>query len=210
MKLSKHFIDSESVFIHIPKSAGVSFSVGLYGIALGHHSAHEYYTNNKSQWNNLFSFTVVRNPLDRFLSAYNFLKNGGINKYDKKFCYNYKLNETNINIFIEKFFKEMNLKFIKPYIHFIPQHKFILHKRKRYSLISKIYKFENLESEYTSIINDIKLKNSKFNPLVKMLPSINKTKYNLAQQTYKDEITEDNIRKIKDFYYLDYQMFGYL
>ena len=210
MQLSKPFLDSKSIFIHIPKSAGVSFSVGLYGIALGHHTAHEYYINNKNEWNNLFSFTIVRNPLDRFLSAYNFLKNEGINKFDKQFCNRHKLNAVDINTFINNFISEIRFKIFKPYIHFIPQHKFILHKRKNYSLISKIYKFESLETEYQNIIRDIKLNNPKFNPVKNNLPNINRTNYDFSKKSNHNDISEDNIKKIKDFYYLDYQMFGYV
>lgn len=111
------------------------------------------------------------------------MKNGGFSNCDSHFCLTHRLNEININVFIEKYFTKIRAKFIKPHIAFIPQNKFILHKRDNYCLISKIYKFESLESEYVSIINDIKIKNPEFNPLKKNLPSLNRTNYSVAKKT---------------------------
>ena len=209
MKLSKNFKDNKSVFIHIPKAAGNSFSIGLYGISNGHHTAFDYYKDNKKEWEKLFSFTVVRNPLDRFLSAYNFLKNNGVNKFDERFSSQQNLKETNVNIFIDKFFNNRN-RFFKPYIHFIPQINFIIHRKYKYSLISRVYKFESLEDSYKDIVRDIKLVNPKFEPLYDSLPKINETKTKFSEKTTLDEITDANIKIIKDFYNDDYQMFGYL
>ena len=209
MKLSKNFKDNKSAFIHIPKSAGNSFSTGLYGIVNGHHTAFDYYKDNKKEWEKLFSFTVVRNPLDRFLSAYNFLKNNGVNKFDERFSIQQNLKNTNVNIFIDKFFNNRN-RFFKPYLHFIPQINFILHRKYKYSLISRVYKFESLEDSYKDIVRDIKLVNPKFEPLCYSLPKINETKTKFSEKTTLDEITDANIKIIKDFYNDDYQMFGYL
>ena len=108
MKLSKNFKDSQSVFVHIPKAAGNSLAIGLYGLSFGHHTAYDYYINNKKEWEKVFSFTVVRNPLDRFLSAYNFLMNNGVNKFDERFSIQQNLKNTNVNIFIDKFFNNRN------------------------------------------------------------------------------------------------------
>lgn len=43
---------------------------------------YQYEEWNKGAFNNYFKFTVVRNPLDRLVSAYFFLKDGGRNKHD--------------------------------------------------------------------------------------------------------------------------------
>ena len=209
MKLANNFRYNQSVFIHIPKAAGNSFSIGLYGIDNGHYTAFDYYKDNKKEWEKLFSFTVVRNPLERFLSAYNFLKNNGVNKFDKQFSIKQNLKNTNVNIFIDKYFNNRN-RFSKTYLHFIPQINFILHQKYQHSLISRVYKFESLEDSYKDIVRDIKLVNPRFEPLHDSLPKINETKTKFAEKTSLDEINDKNIKIIKDYYSADYQMFGYL
>jgi len=210
MKLSKNFKDSQSVFVHIPKAAGNSLAIGLYGLSFGHHTAYDYYRNNKKEWEKVFSFTVVRNPLDRFLSTYNFLKIGGVSKFDKRFSQKHRLKTINVNTFIDKFFNNIRFKIYKPYIHFIPQNQFIIHKKYKYSLITKVYKFESLEDSYKNIVRDIRLINPKFIPLHDDLPKINKTKIVFSEKTSIDEISDENIKRIKNYYYEDYQMFGYI
>jgi hypothetical protein len=65
------------VFVHIPKAAGMSISHAVYGeqmkhasIRLLHHVAH-------GKLANLPSFAVLRDPADRFLSAYRYARAGG-------------------------------------------------------------------------------------------------------------------------------------
>ena len=65
------------VFIHIPKAAGTSISRELYGRTLGHYSFQELERWAPSVLTGCIVFTVVRNPYDRALSAYDFARSGG-------------------------------------------------------------------------------------------------------------------------------------
>lgn len=64
--------DRRAIFVHIPKTGGSSIR-RLLGLALGdysHPTAREYETAYPEAWREYFKFAVVRNPWDRFVSAY--------------------------------------------------------------------------------------------------------------------------------------------
>lgn len=64
------------VFIHVPKAAGTSVNKSLYGRTLGHYSATEIMRTFPNLWTHGFTFSLVRNPWDRILSAYRFSRLG--------------------------------------------------------------------------------------------------------------------------------------
>lgn len=76
----KPFDESKSIFVHIPKCAGVSINKSLYGnLAGGHTTFDEYIIIFEPKCiENYFKFTFVRNPWDRVVSAYFFLQKGGV------------------------------------------------------------------------------------------------------------------------------------
>lgn len=75
------------IFVHIPKTAGISISRSIFGnLGGGHTKIRDYeLIFSAKDFNNYFKFTFVRNPWDRIFSAYRFLKNGGINEEDNLF-----------------------------------------------------------------------------------------------------------------------------
>lgn len=64
------------IFVHVPKAAGTSINKALYGRTLGHYRAADIKTKFPGLYNRLLSFSAVRNPWDRVLSAYRFAKIG--------------------------------------------------------------------------------------------------------------------------------------
>jgi len=65
------------LFIHVPKAAGTSVSRAIYGENIGHFTAQFYRDLSKREFNKYFKFAIVRNPWDRAVSAYHFVKQGG-------------------------------------------------------------------------------------------------------------------------------------
>lgn len=62
------------IFIHIPKNAGSSITKSLYNSGLSHTSALYYKLIDRQSFNEIESFALFRDPIDRFCSAFNYLK----------------------------------------------------------------------------------------------------------------------------------------
>jgi chondroitin 4-sulfotransferase 11 len=66
-----HYDETRTLFIHIPRTAGGSISDALYdGRDTGHIPARVYRAFDPDKFRDYFSFAFVRNPFDRFVSAY--------------------------------------------------------------------------------------------------------------------------------------------
>lgn len=66
------------IFIHIPKSAGTTVANEVLGRRAGHFTAEEICNEiGFEEFNSMFSFSVVRNPYDRLVSAYHYARQGG-------------------------------------------------------------------------------------------------------------------------------------
>lgn len=85
-KFPECFQKTGVVFIHVPKAAGTSINLALYGRGGDHISLAEYWRKFPHSMRGLKTFAVVRDPLDRFASAFYYLKAGGINEVDSRFA----------------------------------------------------------------------------------------------------------------------------
>ena len=65
------------LFIHIPKNAGTNISKQIYGRYIGHRTAAWYLAADEQMFMGKASFALCRDPYDRFISAFNFVFNGG-------------------------------------------------------------------------------------------------------------------------------------
>lgn len=66
------------IFVHVPRVAGTSISRALYGPACTHHLSMRYYrTLDPDFCARAPSFALLRDPIDRFASAYFFVRAGG-------------------------------------------------------------------------------------------------------------------------------------
>lgn len=71
------FRETGSIFIHVPKAAGTSISLALYGGNIGHRRAADYERISRREFGRYYRFGFVRNPWDRLVSAYEFARSGG-------------------------------------------------------------------------------------------------------------------------------------
>jgi hypothetical protein len=79
--------DLGCIFIHIPKCAGNAVQKSLFGdIIFGHQTIRQHQVAlPKSAYENAWKFTVTRDPWERIVSAWRFLKAGGFHKNDEKY-----------------------------------------------------------------------------------------------------------------------------
>ena len=74
------------IYVHIPKAGGTSVSTWLHGRSLSHRTARviKFWHPVRTRRANVFA--VVREPVSRFLSAFDYLKSGGGNAGDLAFA----------------------------------------------------------------------------------------------------------------------------
>ena len=193
--------DKRIIFVHIPKNAGSSIFDSLYNVNKDVSSDHkpiEFYYMHKELNHPLKSFAVVRNPWDRFISIFFYIKRHSTNPHknstiQKFFTY---INQfKNVNEFILKEFSSNKIFSYKSNI-FWPQYKYITNNKKRI-IVDHIIKFETLNE-------DIKELSKKLNLTIN-LPHLNKSNHN-HHSTYYTEETKEIIGKI---YKTDIELFGY-
>ena len=189
------FFKSKSIFIHIPKTAGVSLVKAIYGdVTLeGHRS---FYFNSialNTKNDKYFSFTFVRNPFDRLYSAFTFLQDGGINNHDR-LAFQSHLSE--FNDFEDFVLNGLNTKLIYQITHLIPQHEYLC-DRSGSILVDFVCRFENLD-------NDILLLSKKLKKDI-ILSHHNYKK----KRDYKEVYTKKMIDKVYQIYQKDINIFQY-
>lgn len=174
---------SRLLFVHIPKTAGVTIRVAL-GIwpsdswkrvyYLGHDPYHVLKQNNKIE-KDVFKFTVVRNPFTRIYSYYDHYKRF----YFKQISFNNFLKN------IEK--RQLSNNSLVS----LDQSFYIFENGK--SELDKIYRFENLkEFEYD------------FN-----MPLINLNDGCYTSEDYYKDYTEENKDLVRKIYARDFRNLGY-
>ena len=184
------------IFIHVPKTGGVSVRLPLFNKKIGPHTTAMRRREELGQrYDELFSFAFVRNPWDRLVSTFHFLNKKGIGNRDDIILY---------KRYIEKYFgnfhdfvKYENQNFEK-ILHARPQHEFICNKRGRI-IVNFVGRFEHLEKDFSYIGRWIGVQ-------PQQLPHINKSDHKHYQEYYDDE-TKEIVAKLykKDIEYFRYR-----
>lgn len=196
-KAFNFYSNNKVLFIHIPKTAGVSLHYGLFERdSFGHIPYTDFqilYGNKKL--NNLFKFCFVRNPYERVFSAYHYIKRGGRGKPLDLEYFNILSKCENFEIFIKEFLERKEIREME---HFRTQSYYLRNKNNLILDMDFIGRFETLDEDYKFLIKKIKGK-------TEQLPSknLNKTKpiFSLSKEQ------KDIIYKIyeEDFINFKYQ-----
>tara|TARA_B100001964_G_scaffold87320_1_gene98270 strand:+ start:4855 stop:5544 length:690 start_codon:yes stop_codon:yes gene_type:complete len=183
-----------SIFVHIPKTAGTSISMALLGIDVPSHlTIHDYkILFGGVKIKNFFKFTFVRNPWDKILSSYIFLKSMPVDKFPAcKIVRNY----SDFNIFVKSWINEDNI-FLNH--HFWPQYHFICGRNLKPN-VDFIGYFENLYEDYDYVRHKLNMGGE--------LAHLNKSiKTSNDYHDYYDSETKEIIRNV---YEKDIELFGY-
>lgn len=168
------------IFIHIPKTGGLSIRKSLFNIPGNkycHVKPNEFYHDLFFKKLNYFKFTFIRNPWDRFVSSYFYIK-----QYPHLFKeYNYINKFDNINSFIlnvdkKKLFKSI---YFKPQVNWIKNYKY-----------NYIGRFENLQDDFYILCEKLNIEKIK---LKKINETLNKKK---AYQEYYNKKTRNIIKRL--------------
>lgn len=145
----KPFDDTRSIFIHIPKCAGLSVAHALYGNRAGGHLTLDEYLRifEPAAIRQYFKFTFVRNPWDRLVSAFHFLKAGGISLRDQSWANGELGPYAEFDTFVRHWLNEKN---IWKFPHFHPQTHFALESSGHVTL-EFVGRFENLAEDFAHV-----------------------------------------------------------
>ncbi len=194
----KPFLDTQSIFVHIPKAAGISVGYSLYGRHTGNHTTVAEYQMafSRNEFNTFFKFCFVRNPWDRLLSAYLFMKNGGRNKGDRKWA---DENLTGFNSFNHFVLDWLNTENANSGIHFKPQNQFITTPNSLPPKVNFVGFFENIENDWEGIRKKMGVKS----------PLIFNNKTESKKKDYRSYYNNKTIEIVASVYHDDIALFGY-
>ena len=189
--------EKKLIFIHIPKNAGTSIikAMGVENLYMDK-TIEEYKEHYGDYWNEYKKFTVVREPIDRFISAYKFARmdesgwfsatgEEGLDKH-----HHYELfNEMNINEYVYYIYKNP-----EKFNRWISPQTFIILNENGEREIDYYVRYENLLEDLQKIgIDKIEKLNSSKIKDEKTIELTNKSKNQLYQ-----------------IYNIDYQNFSYI
>lgn len=134
------------IFIHIPKAAGSSIATTGVKRTPGHKPVkfYEKWMPTGKRLEDLDTFAIVRHPETRFISAFNYLKQGGGNPTDKMWAEKW-LSRYDTATDLAMDFK--NQPKIQTGLHFLPQSHFILSANDKVG-VKTLLRFETLDTQW--------------------------------------------------------------
>lgn len=143
------FDEMKCIYVHVPKCAGVSINKSLFGCLGGGHITIKQYRKifGFKEFKNYFKFSFSRNPWDRLVSAFHFLKQGGWGESDEKWA---KENLSRYEIFDDFVNDWLSEKNIFSYHHFRPQCHYLC-LSERIIGVDFLGRFESIETDFRKI-----------------------------------------------------------
>lgn len=188
------FEECGCIFVHIPKTGGISVAKSLFGnLAGGHCSVKDYrFLFGSEAYESMFTFAFVRHPFTRLASAYRFLKQGGMTEEDRKWKEKNITDYHSVDEFVRGWVRKNNVNLWK---HFRKQSQFLYGKKE--VDVDFVGKTENINNDFNKIKNTLGVEGE--------LSHLNKT----GKNSYKNIYSEESKRIIKEVYKEDFENFGY-
>ncbi len=146
----EHNIKNEFIFVHIPKNAGIFIQKYLFPDKprTGHHPITQFKYTDRDKFKMFYKFAFVRNPWDRLVSTYYFVKQGGENNSERAIIEWSQKYLTYIDSFEKFIYKLKSMNFankVLSFKHFIPQYKWIYDERNCLVMdfVGKVEKLKN-------------------------------------------------------------------
>jgi hypothetical protein len=191
----KPFDDTRTIFVHIPKCAGTSVSKALFGNFSGGHLTFDEYLNHFEPGciASYFKFTFVRNPWDRVVSCYHYLKDGGSREGDRLWFSTELAPLKDFEQFVKRWLNKENIWTKQA---FTPQYHYIVERRNK-AQVDFVGYLENLEEDFEHIRTRMGLDCH--------LQHVNKSKHH----DYRDYYNEETKAIVAEAYETDIKLLGY-
>jgi hypothetical protein len=191
---------NQAIFIHVPKAAGSSIIIQLYGKSMyGHRRIGEFYADDPEKAAAFFKFSFVRNPWDRMLSAFSYLhQENGSTVYDRDFSRKFLKPHADFNAFMLALEDLDYRAAVMKYIHFRPQARWICLPGEKTHAMDFLGRFETMEQDL-AIVRERLGREAK--PLAQVRPS--------KHLPYRDAYTDKTRRLIEEIYAEDIALLNY-
>ena len=141
--LPPEFDEKKIVFFHVPKTAGKSLATAIYDKDINHFSYNQ--VAKQKDLDGFFTFSFVRNPWDRIVSTYEFLKGGGWGGLDQIWLDSRRPHLENFSVFLRYVERKPHER-----VHFLPQTYWICDSENNIK-VDFLGKFENLSEDYNKL-----------------------------------------------------------
>jgi sulfotransferase famil protein len=174
--------ETHSIFVHIPKTAGTSVGEAIYGHWMGHVPLRRFAAFEPRKFKSFFKFSFVRNPWDRFLSAFAHLKGHGDPLAEREALWSKRfLSETEtFEQFVLKLRDDGFRALILNDVHFRRQLDWITLPGNERVAVDYLGRFESLEEDYLQIARRLGVRSE--------LPLRKRTKRPPYREAYSSEM----------------------
>lgn len=117
-----------AIFVHVPKCAGSSIERQI-GIRLGHRTATYFLHADRKLFARAFTFALVRDPFDRLVSAFHYLKNHTKAPLDIAWADRHIAGFDSFQDFADELQNRSFREAVLSWIHFVPQWYYLCDRR---------------------------------------------------------------------------------
>jgi hypothetical protein len=188
------------IFVHIPKAAGSSIKQALNLRGSGHPPWTLFARQYPKQWNEYLTFTVVRNPWDRVVSAFAYAK------MERSYWHDAKMQphpdyELLKGMGFQEFcgFLKQNARQLQ-HESWFPQYLWVTEERDRKiaTVVRRVLRYENLDEHFPMLKAELGISDV-------ALPHVNKS----DRGSYLDYYDAESAQIVADLYEMDIKLFGY-
>jgi hypothetical protein len=161
-------------------------------------------TFDEQTYKSYFKFTFTRNPWDRLLSAYRFVKAGGMSEADRAWGVEVLGRFSSFDDFVKRWLTTEKIANIgdgpgSTRIVFAPQYRFVCLRGSSKPEVDFIGSFENIDSDFRYVAKTIGVET----PLNFLNVS------NIDNRSYAEEYSNESKAIVAEVYKTDIEMFGY-
>lgn len=119
--------ETQSLFIHIPKTAGVSFHQAMYDKSreYGHAPAVAFRQRDPERFAKYWKFAFMRDPVDRFISAFYYLTTNPHNQRDAEYGQKHMVKFGSVSNLVNEMQNPITRAKVMAWVHFRPQSWFL-------------------------------------------------------------------------------------
>ena len=191
-------------YVHVPRTAGGSLVNALMQtdwVILGHDVLSEHYMHISDfrrvhPLRKATLITTVRNPYDRLVSAFHYLKEGGDNDRDALDAETYLGKYPDFESFVLKGLNLWNRKRMLRQIHLMPQSYWLSHNHKL--LVNEVFRFEELDQLFEYVASHSSIKPNEIGHV-----------HASSRADFEHYYSEKMKRRVQKIYAQDFNLFSY-